>query len=325
MTTGFGPQCGDSSSSSATDSTSGSTTGRLRFLVTDQVASSVRRFEGAEDLNSAVSTDLPISGALTRLSNPGYLSSLSGTDEVIVCDRGGAAVLFFANAGTATGNVSPTRVLAGGNTRLSGPVQAFYDATANELYVLDSATSSVLVFGQATSLDGDVAPLRTITGGTTGIASPTSFFFDTANERMTVINPTEVLTFSSFRQAAGAPAPTGRVSGGNTDFTRLSYGEITSTGTLILADTGDQEVLFFESFQSNQNNVAPTRILSGQNTGLGGLGQFFLDSNDDLYIASSSEVLVFESAGTILGNPFPTRRFSGTNPSTQSLVGLCSH
>lgn len=324
MTTGFGPRCGDSTTSSASGAGS-SSAGRLTLLVTDRTAASIRRFSSAESLNSAVATDLSVSGNSTRLSNPRYLSSLTTTGELIVCDQGSASVLFFANASTATGNVAPTRVLTGANTRLSGPVQAYHDASRDELYILDSATSSVLVFAQATSLEGNVAPIRTITGASTSISSPSSFFFDSTNERMTVVNPTELLTFSGYRQAAGSPAPSGRVSGAATRFTRLVYGMLTDNGTLILADSGDQEVLFFENFQHDQNNVAPTRVLSGQNTGLGGLGQFFLDSNDDFYLVSGSEVLVFSAASTVLGNSFPTRRFSGTNPSTQTLIGLCSH
>lgn len=320
MTGAFGPRCGDDELA-LTDGAAGNGTGTGTLLASDSVNASLRRFEGISSLEGASATDQPLTGALTRLSNPTYLTVHPSSGQLIVADQGAAAVLFFSSPTDLEGNVPPERILTGAGTELLGPVQVFVDSSNDELYVLDKANSQVLVFADASTIEGEVAPIRRIGGATTAITSPNAFFFRGNTEQLSVLNPSEILTFENFRSANGSPAPSGRVSGAATTFSNLTYGELTNSGNLILVDAGTDQILTFDGWIFDRTNEAPTRIVGGNNTRISEPRQFVL-SGDSMYLADGANVLFFDGIGTLEGNDFPTRFFSGTTPNTQSLTGL---
>lgn len=319
MTSAFGPRCSDEEGIASSGSDGSDGTGSL--LVSDVANLSIREFTGISTLDSSVDTGQSLTGGLTRLTRPQYLTIHPTNSDLIVADEGTSAILFFSDPTTIEGNVPPNRVLSGVNTELNGPVQTIVDSTNDELYVLDRGTSQVLVFSNASTIEGDVAPTRRLGGATSGLANPNSFFLRTSNEQISVLNPTEVLTFDGFRSINGDPAPAGRFSGPATTFNNLTFGTITSAGRFIAVDAGTDQLLSFDNFQFDAGNTAPTRIVGGGNTSLAEPRQFAI-SGDTIYIADSSQVLVFDSLSTIEGNPFPDRRFSGLNPGTQTLTGL---
>lgn len=316
-TNAFGPSCGES----VADTGSGDSTGTGTILVSDLANSSIRKFTSISSLNSPTQTNPSLTGSLTRLTRPGFLAVHPTTGDLIVPDEGTSAILFFENPTDLTGDIAPKRILVGVNTQLSGPVQVFVDGTTDELYVLDKAKSEVLVFSDSSTIDGAVAPLRRIGGGSSSISSPSAFIFRPANDQMLVLNPTEILVFENFRTASGGPVPIARFGGAATTMSNLSYGELTDSGTLLLCDNGGNKLLSFDSWQFDQTNVAPTRVISGGNTSLTAPRQFARVGNT-LYLADSGNVLVFEGIDTLQGDNFPTRKFSGLNPNTQTLQGL---
>lgn len=317
-TSAFGPRCDDSLIDGG-GGTGGGGSGTL--LVTDLANSSVRKFTSVSTLNSPTQTEPSLAGGLTRLTRPGYLTIHPSSGELIVPDEGSSAILFFEKPTELSGDLAPKRVLTGLNTQLSGPVQVFVDADSDELYVLDKANSQVLVFSAASTLDGDVAPSRRIGGGGSAISLPSAFIFRPSLEQMVILNPTELLIFENFRSASGSPVPAARFGGAATTITNLSYGELTDSGTLMLCDTGSDQILSFDTWQFDQTNIAPTRFISGNNTSLSEPRQF-ARVGKTLYLADGGNVLVFEDIDTLEGNNFPSRKFSGLNPNTQTLQGL---
>lgn len=320
-TSAFGPHCGDEVEEGIDpdDPDGGASGGRL--LVTDLANSNIRTFTGVKTLESKTETSQPLSGQLTQLTRPNYLSIHPQTEELIVPDEGTSAVLFFDDIDKLNGNYPPTRSLRGPATELVGPTQCFVDVSTDELYVLDRGTSTILVFANASEIEGEIAPSRRIGGGVTGISGPTAFFFRIGSEKLSVVNRDEILTFDNFRSLNGAPAPSGRFGGPATTFSNVTYAFLTGDAELIVVDSGTDRLMFFESFDDDQWNQAPDRIVSGGNTGITEPRQFEL-VGDTLYIANGGEVLVFDKVSEIEGNPFPNRRFSGLNPNTQTLHGL---
>ena len=314
MTGAFGPRCDD-------DELALASTGSGSLLVSDIANSSIREFIGITTLDSTTETDPSLTGSLTRLTRPGYLFVHPTTRKLVVPDQGTSAILFFSDPTEREGNVPPDRILSGPGTELSGPVMVYVDSSTDELYVLDQASSRILVYNDASTVEGEVAPNRRIGGATSAISSPNAFFFRASSEQLSVINPSEILTFESFRTANGDPAPSGRVSGPATTFSNLTFGELTDSGTLILVDSGTDQIISFESWVFDENNTAPTRIIAGNNVGLSEPRQFAL-LDDTMYLADSGNVLVFADILTLEGNDFPTRRFSGVSPNTQTLQGL---
>lgn len=324
VTTGFGPDCGDEIVSTTVGG--GSSVGIAGTsgiaLLSDQGSASIREIVGITNVEGAVDTAPPLTGSSTQLARPQYLAMHTGTNDLMVADEGSAAVLFFNDPTNREGNTPPNRRLLGPATELVGPVQAYVDTTSDELYVLDRGSNQVLVYSSASSIDGDVAPVRRIGGANSGISTPSSFLFRESSGQMVVINPTEILTFENFTTASGDPPPIGRVSGGATTFSRLTFGVINSAGALFLADGGSNSLLYFESWQFDQNNTAPTRTVSGVNTGILSPGQFSLTSSDEIYLGNGTEVLFFQNVSQLEGNVFPNRRFSALNPTLQSVRGL---
>lgn len=316
-TSAFGPDCGE-----VIPGASGTADGSGMLIFSDQAAKSIRRFNGVSTLNSSVVTDLPLSGASTRLTRPGFLYEDPASKQLVVCDPGSSAVLFFDNPQTVVGNVAPARVLSGGNTRLIAPTQAYIWGSKNELWVLDKGANSILIYADSANIDADVAPIRKIGGASSGIQNPVAFIVQPEQGRLTVINPSEVLTFNNIESLNGDPAPMGRVSGAATTFSNLGYGLFDASNGLILVDGSTKSILYFENFNPEDNNVAPTRTVSGGNTGIAGPGQFVVTADGAMYLANGQNVLYFKTVSSLSGDVYPDRKFSALDPLSQSIRGL---
>lgn len=320
-TSAFGPECCcDDDAANGGAGGDGTASGTLIF--SDISANSIRRFKGISSLNSSVMTDPPLTGSLTRMTRPGFLAIHPTENELLVCDEGSIAVLFYADPLEANGDIPPTRVLSGRATEMVAPQQAFLDSENNELYVLDRGSNQILVYSAAVTVQADIAPLRRIGGPSSGINNPSAFIVRPAADQITVINPTEILTFNNIRSINGDVNPIGRVRGQATTFQNLVYGEFDSYNALVLVDRGTQSLLYFEDFQYDQSEWAPTRVVQGNNTGIRDPGQFVLTASGHMYLANGNDVLYFESVRELVGDPFPKRRFSALEPPSQGIRGL---
>lgn len=321
-TTAFGPECCCDEDETAADGDGEGGSGSGTLIFSDIAANSIRRFENISELDTPVVTPPPLTGSLTRMTRPGFLSIHPTKNEMIVCDEAGIAILFFADPLSLTGDVPPTRVMTGANTELVAPVQAFVDSETDELYVLDRGGNQILVYSAAATVQSDVAPLRRIRGPATGINNPSAFVVRPSIDQLTVINPTEILTFTNFRTVNGDAAPAGRVSGEATTFQNLVYGDFDSSNSLVLVDRGTRSLLYFQDFKFEQNNQAPTRTIRGNNTAITDPGQFLLTGGGNLYLANGANVLFFEKVRELTGDPFPNRKFSALDPPSQGIRGL---
>lgn len=316
----FGPDCCCQQEGEADNGDGSAGSGTLIF--SDPSGPSIRRFKGISELNTAVATDLPLSGGLTRMTRPSFLEIHPTSNELIVCDPGSQAIIFYADPLSLEGDLPPTRILVGPATRLVAPDQVHVDSQNDELYVLDRGGSQILVYSAASTIDGEVAPIRRIAGPSSGITNPACFIVDSAANRMTVLTPTEILTFQDYATVNGDPAPLGRVSGPATTFQNLSYGLFDSANGLVLVDQGTNSILYFQDFVYDQNNQAPTRTVRGGNTGISAPGQFVLSSGDGMYLANGMNVLYFDNVKELEGDPFPKRKFSALEPPSQGIRGL---
>lgn len=317
-TSAFGPECCCEEDEAGAGQGEGSGT----LLVSDAGANTIRRFEGVSGLNAPTVTPPPLQGALTRMTRPGLLAMHPVNNELIVPDEGSIAILFFDDPLSLSGDLPPRRILTGPATEMVAPIQAFVDSEADELYVLDRGGNQILIYSASATVQADVAPRRRLRGASTGILNPSAFIVQPSADRLTVITPSEVLTFNNIRAVNGDAAPAGRVGGGATTFQNLVYGEFDGSGTLVLVDRGSQSLLFFENFAFDQNNQAPTRIARGNNLGISDPGQFALTGSGGMYLANGTGVLFFDNLGELQGDPFPARRFTALNPPSQSLRGL---
>lgn len=106
-----------------------------------------------------------IAGVDTGLSGPNGLA-LDASNRLIVSNsRPPVSLTVYPSASTANGDVLTVATIDGGSTQLTAPSQILLNQDVNngELYVIDSASGSILVFSGLNVANGNIAPTRVIT------------------------------------------------------------------------------------------------------------------------------------------------------------------
>ena len=121
------------------------------------------------------------------IAGPG-LAGLRGiavdTNDVLYVVTVTDSILVYTAASTLDGTPTPDRTISGSMTTLNSPFGIFVDTGSNLLSVTNQGDNSILVFDNASIVDGNVAPSRTIAQGTdlvdnTTLNSPLGIFVDT--------------------------------------------------------------------------------------------------------------------------------------------------
>ena len=242
--------------------------------------------------------NMPVSGAAP--------SKLFGADSPHM------AIGSLANPNPGAGTIPVDRIIAGPYyTSLSNNIGSLaLDPALDYLYVGNG--TSIRVFYSASMANGDVSPLRAISGiGNTG-----SLFLDAVNNRLYVGDDVNgVKVFNGASMASGALAPNRTITG---DFgaTFAIHGvavDTTVKNILYVSNTNhtsssDQISVFDGAGTVNGSNPPSRTITPNPASGVGGI---FLDAaNDRLYVASgssASNVMVFDTASTANGSITPAR------------------
>src|SRR5712691_639131 len=122
----------------------------------------------ARTANGDVAPLRTLAGAATGLNTPVGLAVDTVNNELAVANLTNNSVTVYAR--TANGNVAPLRTLSGAATGLNGPFGLALDTVNNELLVANNGNAapySITVY--ARTANGNVAPLRTISGVATGL------------------------------------------------------------------------------------------------------------------------------------------------------------
>ena len=258
--------------------------------------------------------------------------------NMVVTDYLSNTLAVFAT--TATGNVAPLRTISGPLTTLVSPNNAIGDNKNNEIVVVNTTggpinLGSLTVFSN--TANGNVAPLRTITGGTnTELSTPQGLAVDTVNNEYLVANlglfnkgvRGYVTVYS--RTANGDVAPLrsfwSSVDLPGTFIAGAGFGTVytvdvnTTADEIYLGGSGDPG--FVATFSRTASGaVAPLRVIAGSNANLGFVAGVQLDATpDELFVlrpdpVNGSSILVFPR--TASGNVAPSRAIHG--PATMLL------
>lgn len=140
---------------------------------------------GVYDAASTIEGDLAPDRTFTvDYADLSYLWGMAydaGRDELYLGDqRTGAAVYVVADASTATGLVAPSRVIGGPTNPLAQPSQISYDAVNDRLVAVltGGGLAGFAVFDDASTVDGDVAPDRLVTGAQVPLNYPYGGYLD---------------------------------------------------------------------------------------------------------------------------------------------------
>jgi len=88
----------------------------------------------------------------------------------------------------ATEGTAPLRVITGDQTQLNWPAAIKLNPDNGDLYVANDINQSILVFRNAATADGNVAPVRVVKGDKTRLRNPTGVFLDRKNQELWVSN-----------------------------------------------------------------------------------------------------------------------------------------
>jgi 6-phosphogluconolactonase (cycloisomerase 2 family) len=88
----------------------------------------------------------------------------------------------------ASGDAKPIRVITGGKTQLNWPAAMKFNPDNGDLYVANDISASILVFANASTVQGDIAPVRVIKGPSTRLRNPTGIALDRKNQEVWVSN-----------------------------------------------------------------------------------------------------------------------------------------
>lgn len=109
---------------------------------------------------------------ITGISNPWGIAIDSSRDILYVNRYGDATIDIFDNARTINGAVTPNRSLTGAAISMPQGCDLAIDSVSNTLYATTGTGLEVLIWSNASSVNGNVAPDRTISGAATGFNRP---------------------------------------------------------------------------------------------------------------------------------------------------------
>jgi 6-phosphogluconolactonase (cycloisomerase 2 family) len=253
-----------------------------------------------------------ISGTATSLKQPEYLFLDEAADRLYVANFGDSSVLVFDGISTATGNVTPTRKIAGATTNLAQPLQVFVDTNRNLLYVADQL--EVYVFDNASTVNGDVAPLHTISLGFVAAG----IFLESVGDRLYVSDATAnaIKVFDSASTLTGAATPARTITGALTLLNQPAGLFLDAAENLIVSNAGNGTITLYPLAATADGNVPPSATIAGANTTLATAAQLTVNAaaiTPELFVADpvGGHVAVFANY-TTGGNIAPVRDISGS-------------
>ncbi|MCL5878764.1 MAG: Ig-like domain-containing protein, partial [Deltaproteobacteria bacterium] len=253
-----------------------------RLYIPNWNANNITVFNSASTINGNTVPSRTISGASTALSIPTGIWLDTASDRLYVANFGGAAILVFNNASTLNGNTAPSRTVSGASTTFANPHSLWLDTVSDTLYVDDIGSNAILIFSNASTMNGNTAPSRTVSGASTTLLSPSSLWVDTTSDTLYVANSggDAILAFNNASTINGNIAPSRAVSGASTTL-NSPYGMWLDTASdrLYVANLNGDSILIFNNASSINGNVAPSRTISGASTQLTTPAVIWLDLN----------------------------------------------
>ncbi len=187
-------------------------------------------------------------------------------------------------------------------------------SAAAELFVANFTNDTITVFDQAAN--GNVAPIRKIVGGATGLSGPFAVAVDVVNNELFVANVNSITVYALA--ATGNIAPLRTLAGAATGLNHPLHVAFDSVNDeLVVANNFDPGTVTVYS-RTASGNAAPIRTLSGASTGLLFPISVTVDTaSNELFVANNNGSSALSSitvySRTANGNTGPLRTIKGAN------------
>jgi sugar lactone lactonase YvrE len=261
-----------------------------------------------------------ISGDITGLTGPAFLAR-DPADRLYVTDLSSNSVRVFAEG--ADGNVAPIQIISGPRTGLLEPYGiAFHgDLIFVGSHPRAGAASRICVFGAGS--DGDVAPIRTITGSNTGLNNTRGVAVDASGYIYAANRGTNTITVYAPDED-GDVAPIRTISGSNTQLASGNGIALDSAGRIYVTASPagkPAKVLVFAA--GADGNVKPAQVISGAKTRLDDPAGIAVNASE-IYVADYSSnrnsISVFRAGAN--GDVAPLRSIAGDKTQLKSPLGI---
>ncbi len=177
-------------------------------------------------------------------------------------------ILVFNNISTANGHISPARIISPPAiyTQMvyGGLSNMWLDKVSNQLFVTSTYTDSILVFTNASTMDGNVVPARVISGTTTELDTPAGLWLDSNSNQLYVRNSNGILVFTDASTMNGNVAPARSIIPTTNGFYPIPFWLDSASDQLYLTSVdlkGRISILAFTDVNILNGDVAPSRVI----------------------------------------------------------------
>ena len=240
------------------------------------------------------------------------------------------AITLIDHASSIFSPLTAPRIITGPATTLGTKMGlCALDSTRDLLYVtqdLGAGTGIVLVFGPASTINGNIAPLRTFTlpfhpAGLVFVL-PSGLVLDVANDSLFLSDPvTNAITiFDKASTLTGSVLPSRTITGTNTQLNVPSHMVLDSSGRLIVSNLGSNNsgILVFQNAATANGNIVP----SASSTINQGISEMAISPAGELYVVDgSAQITVYGGVATATGAINPIRVIAGPNTGLDPLKG----
>jgi hypothetical protein len=276
-------------------------TGKL--YVTNGSTNSILRFPAGAAGNVSPQTKV-----VPPETAPSSLALDVAHDRLAAMSFADAAIVVMDNAST---TLSSARKITGPATTLRSPHQIAIDSANDLLYVIneDIVGTHILVFGPASTISGNVAPIHSFDPGNV----PLTIALDSANNRLFVSTGLSIEIYDNASTLSGPVTPNRTISGPLTQINAPAGPlALDNAGHLIMATKNfPSTVLVFANAATANGNVVPA---TSSVIAVNAPTQLAVSPSGDLYVVDGNPALnVYSNIATASGNLTPSRVITGSN------------
>lgn len=186
--------------------------------------------------------------------------------------------------------------------------------TGSQLYVSGNAGHRLLIYNDANTVSGSVAPNRVVAGGLTTLLGPRGIAVDMARDQIYVANflNDSILVFHNARTVTGGDAPNRTIIGAPLSRPSALFMDVVNN-RLYVVNTNGNSILIYDNASTLNGGVTPSRTLTGVATTLSAPIGIYVDTTRNLLYVSNgnNQILVFGNAASVTGNVVPARTIAG--------------
>jgi len=287
-------------------------TGKL--YVMESNSNTLLRFDNALTANGNATPAATIVGTNTTFNFPNFMTLDTANDSLYIADTNDLSVVIYDGISTKSGNIAPSRIIAGVAANLLSPTDVSLDKVKNLLYVADDL--DIHVYSSASTVNGNTAPARELTVP----FQLSGIFIDGANDRLYVADQAgNAVAVYDHASTLNGPITANRAIQGATN-TRLSGPgsvQLDGAGRLVVSNALAPSITIYANAATADGDIAPVAEIAGVNTGLSVPTQIFVDTTGTgtLYNVDpgAARVAIWGNLNTANGNIAPTRTIFGTN------------